>query len=311
VDSISIRKILKRYLEGKTSGQEKDSVNRWYHSFEDTPISQQHDDDARREVWSRIETAIRKPDRLTLKVTWLRAAAAVLIVITAGASAWLAFRDTGAKAITFSEFRTTTGERRSIVLADGSHLMLNSSTHLRVSEDFSKTRYVELTDGEVFFEVAHDRRRPFIVQSGSLTTRVLGTAFNICAYRQSRDLRVSVVSGRVSVSEGSALLNTLTKDQCLVFNNADSTFSVAGVRQSMFSWREGIIALEDVSFAEMAQRVHRHYGVIVKTSDPQIRNTRYTATLRAEMKPKEAVDVLAAIHGFNVQLKQDTIILHP
>lgn len=310
MDSVSIRKILKRYLEGKASGHEQDSVNRWYHSFEDRPINKQHDDDARREVWSRIETAIRKPDRLSYHVSWLRAAAAVLIVVMAGTSAWLALRDAGAEEMTYAAYRTTTGERRSIVLADGSRLMLNSATHLRVSEDFSKTRYIELTDGEVFFDVAHDARKPFIIQSGSLTTKVLGTSFNIRAYRQSPDVSVSVVSGRVSVSEGSVLLHVLAKDQRLVFNRADSTFAVAGVSQDALAWKDGIIALEDVSFEEMAQRLHRAYGVIVKTSDPLIKNARYTAMLRADMKPHEAVEVLVAIHQFNVQPKQDTLILY-
>lgn len=310
MDSISIRKILKRYLEGKASRQERNSVNRWYQSFQDHPIGQQQDDDARQEVWLRIEAAIYKPERFIFKVTWLRAAA-VLFIITAGAAAWLAFRNNGLpKKATFAVFRTTTGERRSVVLADGSRLMLNSSTQIRVPEDLTRNRYVELTDGEVFFDVTHDPHRPFTVRSGSLTTKVLGTSFNIRAYRQATDVRVSVTSGRVSVSEENALLGVLIKDQSLIFNKADSTFMTTVVQPGALAWREGIIALEDATFTEMALRLQTHYGVYVKTTDPQVRKAHYTAMLRAEMKPGQAIEVLAAVHGFNVQLKQDTVILY-
>jgi transmembrane sensor len=307
VESGKIRNILKRYLEGNASQQEKASVDHWYRSFEGPDKSSQHHDNAKREVWSRIEVAIEETDRSTFKMPWLRAAAAILLLMATGTLAWKLLRNQ--KPETYSLFETQAGERRSVTLPDGSLLQLNSSTRIRVAGDFSKTRQVELTDGEVFFDVARDPHRPFIIHSGLLQTEVLGTCFNIRAYQDLGDIRVSVASGRVKVSKGDRVLNVLAKGQQLVFHKPDSTFRITTAPENAYAWKDGVILLEDVSFEEMALLIHKHYGVVVMASGIPVNNARYTATLRPEMKALEATEVLAAIHGFNVQLKRDTLML--
>lgn len=308
VESRKFRSILKRFLEGNASSEERSLVNRWYESFVDHGRQMHPHDNAKKEVWTRISTAIKKPDRL-FSIPWHRVAAAVLLLVTIGAVSWLGVRNTMKKEETYSVFQTQVQERKEITLRDGSHLILNSGTRLRVSDDFSETRWLELIDGEVFFNVVRDPQRPFIVQSGLLQTNVLGTSFSIRTYPERNDISVSVLSGNVSITEGNTLLNVLTKGQHLVFNKADSTFTVTRTPPSATAWMEGKIILEDASFEEMTVLMHRHYGVVVKASEAQVSGTRYTATLRADMQPVKAMEVLAAIHGFNVRSKQDTIML--
>ena len=92
---------------------------------------------------------------------------------------------------------TAVGEQRSITLADGSLIKLNTRTTIRHRFDES-TRRVELIEGEALFDVARDEQRPFIVTAGATEVRVLGTSFNV--YKQSDlEATVSVLEGRVTV----------------------------------------------------------------------------------------------------------------
>ncbi|WP_129778279.1 FecR family protein [Peristeroidobacter soli] len=100
---------------------------------------------------------------------------------------------------------TETGEQRSITLADGSVVQLNSQSRLRVS--FSEqVRTVELIDGQALFEVAKNPARPFVVVSGKTRVRAVGTQFDV--YRKSAGTVVTVLEGRVAVSGDTARVST-------------------------------------------------------------------------------------------------------
>ncbi|MDY6947071.1 MAG: FecR family protein [Pseudomonadota bacterium] len=96
---------------------------------------------------------------------------------------------------------TETGEQRTVTLIDGSVVQLNSQSRLRVS--FSEqVRRVELLDGQALFEVAKNPARPFVVVSGKTSVQAVGTQFDV--YRKSTGTVVTVLEGRVAVSEDTA-----------------------------------------------------------------------------------------------------------
>ena len=88
------------------------------------------------------------------------------------------------KSIVFTQAGTTFGEKKQLTLPDGSRIVLNSCSSLRYPNKFiGKTRTVEL-DGEAYFEIAHNEKMPFIVSTCNFNVRVLGTQFDVKAYRQ-------------------------------------------------------------------------------------------------------------------------------
>ena len=120
---------------------------------------------------------------------WLAAAACALIVATSVLILLLQPQD--------EPITTTVGELRSITLADGSIIVLNTRTSIRYGLDGSARR-VELIDGEALFDVGRDESRPFIVTAGATEVRVLGTSFNV--YKKSDvEATVTVLEGRVAV----------------------------------------------------------------------------------------------------------------
>lgn len=122
------------------------------------------------------------------------AACALVTCIAAGALAWWQVT----KPV---EYMAGVGEQRSVTLEDGSVVRLNSRSRLRVQLTEAR-RNIELLEGQAHFDVAKDPSRPFLVHSGTVTVRAVGTAFDV--YRKPNDTVVTVVEGHVLVqSDGS------------------------------------------------------------------------------------------------------------
>lgn len=122
------------------------------------------------------------------------AAAASVAALAIGVAMWVQ----KAHAPTYT---TEIGEQRSIVLADGSTVELNSRSRLRVRFTEAQ-RTVELLEGQALFQVAKNPARPFVVRSGSTSVRAVGTRFDV--YRKTGRTVVTVVEGRVAVSTARA-----------------------------------------------------------------------------------------------------------
>ena len=311
----NIRQTLKRYLLGNAAEEDINTVDKWYASFDSAePLSLSEDEAAatRQEIWDKIDPVLKEKKKVwTLTWQW-KAAAAVIII--AGATAvllWLTHNRTGeGNAIAYTIVKTGIGERREIILRDSSRLMLDAGTIIRVADDFSKSRKIELVDGEVFFDVKTDVHRPFVIQSGELTTTVLGTAFTISAYKDLHNVSVGVVKGRVRVNSQAAILSILEKDEELVYNKVGKSYKKIALDESLTAWRDGRLLLNDLSFGEMNVIIRKNFGIDIITEDDSIKNTRYTTELLASMSPTEAAEVLAAIHGLKIRLKDNKLLLY-
>ncbi|HEV2444090.1 MAG TPA: FecR domain-containing protein [Steroidobacteraceae bacterium] len=142
---------------------------------------------------SRMERpTARLPRRL--QVAWYACTAVVLLVIATGL--WLGLPRP-------QEYATGFGEQRSILLADGSRVTLNTASHMEISFHQNR-RVVSLLAGEALFEVAHDPARPFDVVVRDSVVRAIGTEFNV--ELRPRDATVTVVEGRVAVMRKAAVV---------------------------------------------------------------------------------------------------------
>lgn len=138
---------------------------------------------------ARIESRSRAPSLSRLR----RVAAAAVI---GGAVATLALLGYPYVPIDRS-YETAVGERRTIVLPDGSELTLNTDTQIRVSYDFG-LRKIDLEQGQALFKVASNRWRPFLVDAGDRTIRAIGTEFDV--YRKAGEVRVALIEGKISIT---------------------------------------------------------------------------------------------------------------
>jgi ferric-dicitrate binding protein FerR (iron transport regulator) len=166
---------------------------------------------------------------LTKRVRLFALAASVLLMIAA-ASAWIyTQRDT---------YTTGIGEQRSIALADGSTVDLNSRSKLRIRYTDNE-RDVELLKGQAVFRVAKDHTRPFVVEANGTRVRAVGTQFDV--YRKTSDTIVTVLEGRVAVasenaspshSAGPSLSSNAERDSGSSTRSQGTTANVPGIGET-------------------------------------------------------------------------------
>lgn len=166
-------------------------------------------------------------------------------------------------------YSTEVGERRSLRLADGSMVTLNSRSRARIAFSDS-TRSVELLQGEALFRVAREASRPFVVRAGSNFVRAVGTEFDVD--EKERGTVVAVVDGRVAVSRAIARPDRGPSDAQL--GGRDVVFVSAGERvdtaegasplptrikaSSVTAWTQGKIILQAATLAEVVESFNRY-----------------------------------------------------
>ncbi|WP_226644953.1 FecR family protein [Microbulbifer variabilis] len=210
-------------------------------------------------------------------------------------------------------YTTQLGEIRTVSLADGSEVKLNSNSELRVS--FSrKERHTQLLRGEAFFDVARQTARPFTVAAGSANIRVLGTEFNV--ELNPENTRVSVTKGTVSVSEAEKTPG-LTPESVTLIKNQKVSVSPLGLTQIQHTspeqatdWTRGILVFEKTPLKEALQELNRYLAVPV-VATPQVESRLVSGTF-AVSDPDNTLEAITAALGLQQDRSNDNLtILSP
>jgi transmembrane sensor len=187
----------------------------------------------------------RRPDRARRR--WIASAvavgAAVAVVATVGLR--LPFG---------SVYETGIGEERIVQLADGSSLRLDTGTRVTVKFDRGR-RLVSLESGQALFTVAHDARRPFVVEAGAAEVTAIGTVFGV--RRDAAEVRVVLVEGAVRVVDDKGASERMSAGEQLEVSPARMTRKAADVGVET-GWVEGRIQFRDASLPEAVAEVNRY-----------------------------------------------------
>lgn len=167
------------------------------------------------------------------------------------------------------QYATRTGENRTIALADGSRLTLNTATRLRTASDGE--RKIWLDRGEAYFDIAHDPDRPFVVEVGASRVTVLGTRFTV--RRDGDSARVLVEQGRVRLSDRNAAV--------LIEGNQEATATAGRITRSevgperttqRLAWREGRLVFDRTTLGMAAEEFNRYNERKLVIADPDVAN---------------------------------------
>jgi transmembrane sensor len=171
-----------------------------------------------------------------------------------------------------SEYATRLGEIRRLPLADGSVMTMNSGSNLSVAMA-KEARQIELTQGEAWFEVAKDPRRPFVVAAGNVRVRAVGTAFSV--RRRETGVEVQVTEGVVETwSEGDSSLRMrlAAGDRAMISAHAvvDYETGISSSVDRSLAWRSGMIDLNGLTLAQAAEEFNRYNQRQIIIADPHI-----------------------------------------
>ncbi|MCG2615244.1 FecR family protein [Terrimonas sp. NA20] len=195
-----------------------------------------------------------------------------------------------------NKIETGTHPHQVISLPDGTKVTLNGNSRLEYPPVFNgEFREVNLV-GEAFFEVTHDPEKPFLVHTGSIVTRVLGTSFNIKAVPGEKDVAVTVVSGKVQVMENKKVLGLLTKNDQIMVNTESHKVSQSKVEvKDIMQWKAEDLVFEDITWERAAIMIANRYGVSIRFENEAMRNCRFSGTFLSDNGLEQVLDVVCTL----------------
>lgn len=157
---------------------------------------------------------------------------------------------------------TPKGGEFKVTLEDGTTVWLNAQSKLYYPDSFDGNERRVKVEGEAYFKVAKDEKKPFLVESAGQVVRVYGTEFNINSYNENKSVYTTLVNGKISLypigSPNSELI--LTPGNQAIFSKQDASTSVHGVDTDvMTSWRRGMFVFEDQTLEQIMQTLSRWY----------------------------------------------------
>lgn len=244
---------------------------------------------------------------------WQTVAAAIFLFITIGVTAFLIGRQLSTdREPAYFETYTPYGSQTNVELPDGSHVMLNAGSTLKYRTDFNDTdRRVEL-NGEAFFEVAKDEKKPFFVCSEKLNLRVEGTSFNVKAYKDDDIIDVVLVSGKVKVQftseEKEDIL--LVPNEQLSYNKTQfkTTLSVVNSSNSI-AWTNGGLYFLEKSFQDIAKELERKYDVKIEIQSNVLNDEIFTGSFASDHKLEEIIQEMDMDKKYRWFYKEDKLII--
>ena len=254
-----------------------------------------------RRIWTGTESALRHP--AMVHVGRLAAAAVVLIALGLGAALWMSPASDDVV-----NYRTGYGETQSVTLTDGTEVVLNANTELRVAPiwEASGSREVWL-EGEAYFNVSQTGQ-PFVVHTGEIDAHVLGTAFN--AYARNNKVLFELASGRLLLD------NRLTRTSLEMTPGDQVVYKDAAIdperrkiqTAEVAAWRENLLIFRRTSLDEIGELLADNYGLKVIFKDEQLSRQYFTGTV-----PSDDIDRLLATlsraFDLHIERRDRTVII--
>ncbi|WP_442590936.1 FecR family protein [Pedobacter sp. AW31-3R] len=253
-------------------------------------------------ISAHIHAEVLPEEKKTIKASrlkWMMYAAIFFLIAVAGLMNDKMIFHRKALPVDYAQINNPDGQHSKIVLPDSSVIYLGGGSKLRYARKFDGAERTVYLDGEAFFDVVHQSKRPFVVKSGNIATVVLGTSFNIKAFTAKNSVAVTVNTGKVGVMSNlngkSRLVKFLTPNEQMEINTLTGlyTFNTTDA-QAVSGWRDNNFVYYNTPLKEIAASLEHHYGVKIEFTDNILGESRLTAKFNS-MSLHQIMDNLAEL----------------
>lgn len=182
------------------------------------------------------------------------------------------------------------GRRADITFSDGTKMYVNAGTRVFYPAVFRKDKREILVEGEIYLDVKKDPSRPFIVKTNGFDVKVLGTQFNVCAYKEDASASVVLVDGRVEVNAGKKEKSVLSPNQMIEINDKSTEIKEVDVFEYI-CWKDNMMMLNDRKVGETLDRLSRYYGRTILYGE-EIRDIPISGKLDLRENMEDVINIL-------------------
>lgn len=321
--------LILKYLQGNCSDAEKELLFDWIEQHDEnkkyfrqmrqlwdlnnlvtTPEQPVLTEVAYSEVRARvIENKAKRPNRV-IRVMIQYAAIAVVCF---GVSWYFWQSRQRTSGVVWQNVEVPVGQRVKLTLADGSQVWLNSKSKFSFPAGFNASNRLVKLNGEAYFEVAPNKKQPFIVQTAHAAVTVKGTKFNLYAYENEENVETTLLEGKVTFSESSARGQSkdLLPHQQLVYNasNGDIKITDNVNDKDVVSWVSGAYFFNNVTIRDIIARLTHYYDVEVEVKDSSILDYTCIGKFRLDESLEDVLQVISITKPFEYKIEGEKVII--
>ncbi|UZR97455.1 FecR family protein [Chondrinema litorale] len=208
------------------------------------------------------------------------------------------------------------GTKSTITLSDGTVVKLNSESSISFPRRFKGGKRIVKLEGEAFFEVTSDTNRPFIVQTGELEAKVLGTSFNVNTLSDHNKVDIALVTGKLAVYSSTNQENReiLLPTESAVFDKTSGKIETGHFdAERVLSWKDGILIFEEAEIEEIITRLERWYACDISFADTANKAMYSKVKFTGKFDNKSLEDVLEGLtlaSGLKYQLRNKKVYFY-
>ena len=261
----------------------------------------------------------KKSRNLSHRLSTLQIAASIILFIIVSVTSLytVGFFQKQTNVITMTEKVTKFGQKSILTLFDGTKITLNANSKLKYPNHFGETSREVYLDGEAYFEVVHNTKKPFIVHSGEVSTVVLGTKFNVQAFPNERNIKVSLVTGKVKIlnkvkNEANSKFLLKPHEQFVYNKFTGERFINRFEILSEIGWKDNTFIFKNKPLQKVFKNLKRAFGVEFYVAS-KTKSTNRNIKLTADFKNASFWTVVETIKSvtkldYNIKFKEKEVI---
>lgn len=239
--------------------------------------------------------------------------AAIFLLAFGAGMLFRTIQNTKEETVQITTVEVPVGQRVLMTLSDGTKVWLNSKSKFSFPDHFDKTNRTVQLNGEAFFDVVHNEKVPFLVNTEKYQIEVLGTKFDICSYRNNCTFEATLLEGKVMLSENNTNAKPieLRPDEQFVFDTLTNKSEVRKVTAKEYtSWIDGVFSFNDQLFSTIVQKLERYYEIKIEVNYPELLGYRFTGKFRESDPLTVILDVVKKSKSFNYKQEENKIIIY-
>lgn len=217
-------------------------------------------------------------------------------------------RSARSEGLAYNTLKIPRGGEFKVVLSDGTVVYLNSESELKYPVQFEgDVRMVSLT-GEAYFEVKKDARHPFVVNMSASSVVVLGTSFNVRAYKDEKKVTATLVEGKVRFNAEGKSVSLEPGEQAVSMNTGKISKQQVDVYQYI-AWKDGYFVFRQQRLENVMQELSRWYDIDIFFANPGCKEISFTGNVKRYADFGKIIEMLEMTGGVEFQVKDRTIVV--
>ena len=212
--------------------------------------------------------------------------------------------------LVYNTLQTPKGVKYKVVLSDGTEVWLNSETKFRYPVEFvANNREVFVEEGEAFFDVSTNKKKPFVVNFNDKKIQVLGTEFNLKSYNNEEVDLITLLEGSIKLLTENNNIELLPNQQAVV-RKANDKMQIKSVEGSFYTaWKDNVYLYKNQPLSTIVSDLERDFDIRVFYKSQNLKNEKFSLKISRKIPFEAIFSAIEKTHEVDIEIKKNTIII--